>query len=163
MSVKTYQKDFHILAYSLTAFTGGENFEFEDQGKCSLFCLLGNMQLSSVASEIFKKNPFYSKVPPPPTRLLMHRVRTFCNSCAWVPQCEMSLSCPRCEKTNLKIIQSLLERFKYTKCWKPNNFWDLNDFSEEGSLTVQDKQGTHEQLSLNKQTQLWIIQLTTPY
>ncbi len=32
-----------------------------------------------------------------------------------------------------------------------------------GSLTVQDKQGTHEQLSLNKKTQLWIIQVTTQY
>ncbi len=30
--------------------------------------------------------------------------------------------------------------------------WELKDFSEEtaGSLTVQDKQGTHEQPSLNK-------------
>ncbi len=29
-------------------------------------------------------------------------------------------------------------------------------------LTVQDKQGTHEQISLKK-TQLWIIQVTTQY
>ncbi len=33
----------------------------------------------------------------------------------------------------------------------------------EGSLTVQDKQETREQLSLNKKTQLWIIQVTTQY
>ncbi len=41
--------------------------------------------------------------------------------------------------------------------------WELKDFSEEpaDSLTVQDKQGTHEQLSLNQKTQLWIIQVTT--
>ncbi len=31
------------------------------------------------------------------------------------------------------------------------------------SLTVQDKRGTNEQLSLNKKTQLWIIQVTTQY
>ncbi len=35
---------------------------------------------------------------------------------------------------------------------KANNLCELKDFSErqEDSLTVQDKQGTHEQLSLNK-------------
>ncbi len=31
------------------------------------------------------------------------------------------------------------------------------------SRGVQDKQQTHEQLSLNKKTQLWIIQVTTQY
>ncbi len=63
-----------------------------------------------------------------------------------------SLSCPRCEKMDLKIIQSLLERVQIHKnAGKPNNLWELNDFSEEraDSLIVQDKQGTHEQLSLN--------------
>jgi len=30
---------------------GGENFEFEDQGKLYLICLPGNMQVSSVASK----------------------------------------------------------------------------------------------------------------
>ncbi len=30
---------------------GVNNFEFEDQGQFNLFCLLGNMQVSSVASE----------------------------------------------------------------------------------------------------------------
>ncbi len=37
-------------------------------------------------------------------------------------------------------------------------FWRTAD-----SVTVQDKQGTHEQLSLNKKTQLWIIRVTTQY
>ncbi len=64
---------------------------------------------------------------------------------------------------DLKITQSLLERVQIHKnAGKPKNFWKLKGFSEEQlSLTVQDKQETHEQLSLNKQTQLWIIQLTT--
>ncbi len=59
-----------------------------------------------------------------------------------------SLSCPRCEKMDLKIIQSLLERVK------KQTLWDLKDFSRRtaDSLTVQDEQGTHEQLSLNKNT-----------
>ncbi len=37
---------------------------------------------------------------------------------------------------------------------KAKNLCELKDFSEiqEDSLTVQDKQGTHEQLSLNKKT-----------
>ncbi len=42
---------------------------------------------------------------------------------------------------------------------KPEGFfWRTAD-----SLTVQDKQGTHEQLSLNTKTQQWIIQRTTQY
>ncbi len=52
---------------------------------------------------------------------------------------------------DLKIIQSLLERIQIHKnVGKPKNLWDLKDFSEEQQavLTVQDKQGTHEQLSL---------------
>ncbi len=43
-----------------------------------------------------------------------------------------SLSCPRCEKMDLKIIQSLLERVKIHKnTGKPKNLWELKDFSEE--------------------------------
>ncbi len=43
-----------------------------------------------------------------------------------------SLSCPHCEKMDLKIIQSLLERVQINKnAGKPNNLWDLKDFSEE--------------------------------
>ncbi len=63
-----------------------------------------------------------------------------------------SLSCPQCEEMDLKIIQSLLERVQIHKdAGKPKNLWVLKDFSEE-QQTVQDKQGTHEQLSQNKQT-----------
>ncbi len=54
-----------------------------------------------------------------------------------------SLSCPQCEKMDLKIIQSLLERVKIHKnAGKPNNLWELKDFSEEQQTVVQDKQGT---------------------
>ncbi len=43
-----------------------------------------------------------------------------------------SLSCPRCEKMDLKIIQSLLERVQIHKnAGKPKNLWELKDFSEE--------------------------------
>ena len=77
-----------------------------------------------------------------------------------------SLSCPQCEKMDLKIIQSLLERVQiHKKCWKTKEFVGPEGFfwRTAGSLTVQDKQGTHEQLSVNKKTQLWIIQVTTQY
>ncbi len=52
-----------------------------------------------------------------------------------------SLICLRCEKMDLKIIQSLLERIQIHKNAGNQIICD--------SLTVQDKQGTHEQLSLN--------------
>ncbi len=43
-----------------------------------------------------------------------------------------SLNCPQCEKMDLKIIQSLLERVQICKrCWKLKNLQDLEDFSEE--------------------------------
>ncbi len=43
-----------------------------------------------------------------------------------------SLSCPRCEKMDLKIIQSLLERVQIHKnAGKPKNLWELKYFSEE--------------------------------
>ncbi len=43
-----------------------------------------------------------------------------------------SLSCPRCEKMDLTIIQSLLERVQIHKnAGKPNILWELKDFSEE--------------------------------
>ncbi len=43
-----------------------------------------------------------------------------------------SLSCPRCEKMDLKIIQSMLERVKIHKnAGKPKNLWELKDFYEE--------------------------------
>ncbi len=51
------------------------------------------------------------------------------------------------------------------KCWKTKEFVRTEGFfwRTAGSLTVQDKQVTREQLSLNKKTQLWIIQVTTQY
>ncbi len=43
-----------------------------------------------------------------------------------------SLSRPRCEKMDLNIIQSLLGRVQIHKhAGKPNNLWELKDFSEE--------------------------------
>ncbi len=43
-----------------------------------------------------------------------------------------SLSCPRCEKMDLKTIQPLLEIFKIHKnAGKPKNLWEPKDFSEE--------------------------------
>ncbi len=54
-----------------------------------------------------------------------------------------SLSFPQCENMDLKIIQSLLERVQIqTNAEKPNNLWDLKDFSEE--------QQTVEQFRTNK-------------
>ncbi len=60
-------------------------------------------------------------------------VLIFCNSC------NESLSCSRCEKMDLKIIQSLLGRVQI-----------FYNFSEE-QQTVEPFR-THEQLSLNKHT-----------
>ncbi len=43
-----------------------------------------------------------------------------------------SLSYPRCEKMDLKIIQSLLERVQIHKnAGQPKNLMELKDFSEE--------------------------------
>ncbi len=61
-----------------------------------------------------------------------------------------SINCPQCEKMDLKIIQSLLERVQICK----------NESTERGgfvwrtvlSSTVQNKQGTHEQPTQNKRT-----------
>ncbi len=65
-----------------------------------------------------------------------------------------SLSCPQCEKMDLKTIQSLLERVQMHKnAGKPKNCGSWRIFVKTAdSLTVQDKQGTHEQLSLTKNT-----------
>ncbi len=55
--------------------------------------------------------------------------------------------------------------FKYTKMLENQRIcgsWRIF-LKNSSSLTDQNKQETHEQLSLNKQTQLWIIQLTTQY
>ncbi len=43
-----------------------------------------------------------------------------------------SLSRPRCEKMDLNIIKSMLGRVQMHKhAGKPNNLWELKDFSEE--------------------------------
>ncbi len=43
-----------------------------------------------------------------------------------------SLSCPQCEKMNLKTMKSMLERVQIHKnAGKPNHLWHLKDFSEE--------------------------------
>ncbi len=42
-----------------------------------------------------------------------------------------SLSCPQCEKMDLKIIQSLLEMVQICKrCWKQKDLQDVEDFSQ---------------------------------
>ncbi len=66
-----------------------------------------------------------------------------------------SLNCPQCEKMDLKIIQSLLERVQICKrCWKTEDSAGHGGFIWRTVLssTVQNKQGTHEQPSLNKRT-----------
>ncbi len=67
-----------------------------------------------------------------------------------------SLNCPQSEKMVLKIIQSLLERVQICKrCWKTEESAGHGGFfwRTELSLTVQNKQGTHEQPSQkNKKT-----------
>ncbi len=49
-----------------------------------------------------------------------------------------SLSCLPCEKMDLKIIQSLLERVSNMQKMleKPKNLWDLEDFSEEQRAVI---------------------------
>ncbi len=64
-----------------------------------------------------------------------------------------SINCPQCEKMDLKIIQSLLERVQICKnAGKLQNLQNVEDLSEEQLLssTVQNKQGTHEQPTQNK-------------
>ncbi len=69
-----------------------------------------------------------------------------------------SLSCLQCEKMDLKIIQSTIiivgKGSNTQKCWTTKAFVGPEGFfwMTADSLTAQDKQGTHEQLSLNKNT-----------
>ncbi len=65
-----------------------------------------------------------------------------------------SLSCPLSEKMDLKIIQSLLERVqRCRRCCKTEESAGAGGFSSRTalSLSVQNKQGTREQPSQNKQ------------
>ncbi len=41
------------------------------------------------------------------------------------------LSCPQCEKMDLKIIQSLETVQIHKNAGKPKNLWELKDFSKE--------------------------------
>ncbi len=99
-------------------------------------------------------------------RLLMHRVSfwsnqwmfwTFFNSCVWV------LNCPQCEKMDLKIIQSLLERVQICKnAGKLQNLQNVEDLSEE-QCSVQLFR-TNKGLMNNQhktKEQSWIIQVTS--
>ncbi len=63
-----------------------------------------------------------------------------------------SHNCPLCEKMDLKIMQSLLERVQI--CRKS---WKTKECAEAGrfvliTVNAQDQQGTHEQLSQNRKT-----------
>ncbi len=62
-----------------------------------------------------------------------------------------SLRCPRCEKMDLKITQSLLERVQY---WTTKEFVGPEGFFWRTAdiWAVQNKQRINEQLSLNKNT-----------
>ncbi len=86
----------------------------------------------------------------------------WCNNCIWVYKLS---SVWKDGSQNHTVIKSLLERVQIHKnAGKPKDLSELKYFCEEKqTLTVQDKQETHEQLSLNKHTQLWIIQGTTLY
>ncbi len=72
-----------------------------------------------------------------------------------------SPGCPRCEKMDLEIVQSLLERVQIQKNAAKSNFSETFFRRRADSLTVQDKQG--RQTITKQQTQLWIIQVTTQY
>ncbi len=66
-----------------------------------------------------------------------------------------SLNCPQCEKMDLKIIQSLLEKgSNMQKCWKTAESTERGGFFWRTVLgsTAQNKQGTHEQPTQNKRT-----------
>ncbi len=95
------------------------------------------MQVSSVASEgkYSIENNYWTSHPV--QKFLMHHV-SFCS----ISECLNlfffffffffeSLNCPHCEKMDLKIIQSLLERKGKGNAGKLKNLQDMEDFSEE--------------------------------
>ncbi len=73
-----------------------------------------------------------------------------------------SLNCPQCEKMDLKIIQSLLERVQICKnAGKLQNLQNVEDLSEEQlSSTVQNNKGLMNNQHKTKE-QSWIIQVTS--
>ncbi len=141
------------------------NLQFEDQGKLYLICLPGNMQVSSVAPEgqyKMEKNDIsknldiilfksFQKALNASCFLLEHR---------WIFEPFLivvfeSLNCTQCEKMDLKITQSLLERVQiYKRCWKTAECAGAGGFFWRTvlSLTAQNKQGTREQPSQNIKT-----------
>ncbi len=73
----------------------------------------------------------------------------FCNSWIWIPQ--LSSMCKDGSQNHTVIIGKGSNTQKW---WKTKEFMGPEGYfwRTAGSLTVQDKQGTHEQLSLNKKT-----------
>ncbi len=69
-----------------------------------------------------------------------------------------SLSCPQCEKMDLKYTKMQLHK----NAGKQNNLWDLKDFSEEQQQFNCSGQTRDSWTTITKQkkTQLWIIQVT---
>ncbi len=75
-----------------------------------------------------------------------------------------SLSRPRCEKMDLKIIQPMLERVQiHIYAGKPKNLWELNDFSEEQKFNCSGQTRDSWTTITKQKKQLWIIQVTTHY
>ncbi len=127
------------------------------------------MQVSSVASKgqykkkkIFQQNKknldifilFKSFHPPALNAFCFLLEHQWMFEHFWIVVFE-SVNCPQCEKMDLKIIQSLLERVQICKrCWKTEDSAGHGGFFWRTvlSLTVQIKQGTHEQPSQNKKT-----------
>ncbi len=114
-------------------------YEFEDQGKLHLFCLLGDILKGSTN---WKKKRYLGKIRKISIRfisfhapalnawfLLLEHQRVFESS---VIAAYESLSHPQCENMHLKIIQTLLEKVQIHKnAGKPKGLWDLKGFSEE--------------------------------
>ncbi len=120
-------------------------FEFEDQGKLYLSCLSGKhasifccfrRAVLNVKTIIFLQNKnnldIFILFKSFHARLLMHRV-------TWMFEPFLivvfeSLNCAPCEKMDLKIIQSLLERAQICRrCWKTEESAGHEDFSTEQS------------------------------
>ncbi len=104
------------------------SFWFRDS--CSWVpCLSWTVKLPAVIQKkIFRSHKFFS------FSALMHCVSFWSISEHFNPFLIVafeSLSCPQCEKMDLKITQSLLERVQIHKnSEKTKNLWDLKDFSE---------------------------------
>ncbi len=79
--------------------------------------------------KIRKLYTFCSKVPPPPLNAWFFLLEHQWGFEPSVIVAYESLSCPQCEKMDLKIMQSLFERVQIHKnAGKPKNLWSLKDF-----------------------------------